>query len=337
MKRTVCLLLLILGMGGASAQSGLGDLAQQGCTYAQDAADLIGIQEGFEWICYASDLIQKVEATLTTFHEELGALGGEVLRPWLQDAFASVADEVGAGELEGVFADLERVLTEGPGAFRQAVEDAVDRVLALRDSKAPPPGSPDARIETAFNHPNLAAGETILRAQEKRALTARAEAAAAHDLNAQLAGEVAASTGAQDAVARILEPSVGGLGGGDAAQLEDAVRTATSTRAALQALTEGVADMMRHEAVLSGTMVEHLRTLSQQQVMTTWELQLAVNTLVEQREAEIAEERAALQAQIDASYEAGEEIGQAISSLAGAAATTMTPDTESLSLGALGF
>ena len=72
--------------------------------------------------------------------------------------------------------------------------------------------------------------------------------------------------------------------------LEDDVNTAVSTRAAIQALTEGVADMMRHDATFQSNLAESVKVLAQQQVMTNWELQLAVQTLTDQREKEIAED-----------------------------------------------
>jgi hypothetical protein len=74
-------------------------------------------------------------------------------------------------------------------------------------------------------------------------------------------------------------------------------------------LTEGIAELMRQEAVFSGAIIEHLRVLSQQQVLTTWQLQLAVNTLSEQLAAEVSRDQAALQRRISRAYEEGRQLG----------------------------
>jgi len=67
---------------------------------------------------------------------------------------------------------------------------------------------------------------------------------------------------------------------------------------------------MRQEAVFSGTIIEHLRVLSQQQVKTTWQLQLAVNALSEQLSAEAQQRQAALQQRVRTAYSEGEQFAQ---------------------------
>jgi hypothetical protein len=328
---TLLLNLALLG-GHASAQSGLLDLAGQGCRIA-------GHMEGFEWICYAADLVNNVTDLITGLHGEMSAFGQELFSSWLNDSLAAIGTNLNTGQVAGVLGSLNNALQEGPAAFRQAIRDAVGNLRRAAE-RAPrsPRDSPDWWYEEATrSNPNLVAGHGILNAQQDQLIETRGEAAAVHEFNVQLAGQVAESTAIQDGMAQVLRPSLGGVGGGDAARLEDAARTAVSTRAAIQSMTEGMANLMRHQAVFSGSISESLRVLAQQQTMTTWELQLAVNTLTQQLEMEIARERAALQAEIYEEYEAGRQLGVTLGGMMEGTLSVLRPDADDLRFENLGW
>ncbi len=330
---TLALLLSLALFGGkASAQSGLLDLAERGCRVA-------GYLEGYEWICYASELAGNVQELIAGFHEEMSVFGQDLFSSWLNDSLATIGTNVSTGQVTSVLSNLNSALQEGPAAFREAIREAVGD-LRRASYRAPrsPRNSPDWWYEEAVrSNPNLAAGHGMLNARQDQLIETRGEASAVHDLNVRLAGEVASSTAMQDGMAKVLRPSIGGVGGGDAAKLEDAARTAVSSRAAIQSMTEGMANLMRHQAVFSGSISESLRVMAQQQTMTTWELQLAVNTLTQQLEMDIARERAALQAEINEDFEAGRQLGMTLEGMTQGTLAVLAPDTDALSLDRLGW
>ena len=334
---------LLLCLASITQAQNLLDLFELGCTE-------LGFIEGYEWICKAGDLAEDINEILESFHEDFTVFGQSLFDDWMEDALASIAQGADLGELTALFDSLDEALTEGPLAFREAISDAI---ASLRLSNRLDRQSPAAlmnMLEEGEIHdysvlydiavqasPNAVAAEGILSARQDTLLTSRAEAAAVHELNTQLAEQVATSTSMQDAVAQVLEPSLGGLGGGDAAQLDDAARTAVSSRAAIQVMTEGLADLMRQQATFSGYLSDTLRVLSQQQVMTTWEIHLAVNTLTEQMNSEIARDKAAIEAQLAKDYDAGLELAEAFSSVASSTAGSLTPDFEALEFESLGW
>lgn len=336
-------LTLFTALGSQARAQNLLDLFRFGCSE-------LGAVAGYEWICRAGDLASEIEETLRTLHEDLVGFGRELFEDWIENALATIAQKTGLGDLGAVFASLEAALAEGPAAFREAVEGAVaDLRLSNRAARRGPAELMATLTEGEIDdygvlydiavqtNPNLAAAEGIMDARQDQLLTTRAEAAAVHEQNTQLAERVASSTTMQDAVAQVLEPSLGGLGGGDAARLDDAARTAVSSRAAIQVMTEGIANLMRQQATFSGHLSENLRVLAQQQAMTTWELQLAINALTEQMNAEIARERAEIEAHLAGEYDAGLELAAGLRSVAGGAASSLAPDLDALGFDGLGW
>lgn len=346
-RRSLRALLLGLGLfaslGNQARAQSLLDLFSIGCTE-------LGMIEGYEWICRAGDLANEIDETLRAFHEDFVAFGRDLFDDWIEDALATIAERTGLAELNAVFDSLDVALTEGPVAFREAIreavvglrlsnrtarEDPVELIARLREGELYDYGVLyDIAVQT---NPNVVAAEGILNARQDQLLETRAEAAAVHELNTQLAEQVATSTTMQDAVVQVLEPSIGGLGGGDAAQLVDAARTAVSSRAAIQVLTEGIADLMRQQATFSGHLSDSLRVLAQQQVMTTWELQLAINTLTEQMNLDIAREKAEIEVQLAREYDAGLELAESLRSVATSAATSLAPEFDTLTFEDLGW
>ncbi len=330
-------------LGGQARAQSLLDLFQVGCSE-------LGIIEGYEWICKAGDLANEIDETLRSFHEDFVGFGRELFDDWLEDALATIAEKTGLGELNAVFDAIDVALTDGPVAFREAIREAVAELRLSNRAERENPAALIERIRegevndygvlydiAVQTNPNVVAAEGMINSRQDQLLTTRAEAAAVHEQNTQLAEQVATSTTMQDAVAQVLEPSVGGLGGGDAAQLDDAARTAVSSRAAIQVMTEGIADLMRQQATFSGNLSDSLRVLAQQQAMTTWELQLAINAMTEQMNVEIARQKAEIEAQLAREYDAGLELAESLQSVADGAATSLFPEFDRLAFDDLGW
>ncbi len=195
-----------------------------------------------------------------------------------------------------------------------------------------PAGSPDGRfVEMSRTLPNVAAAEVVSAVEQEETAALKAEAASVTETSWKLGAVAQQNTAATDTATTILAP------GGDADTLEDDVNTAVSTRAAVQALTEGVADLMRHNATFESNLAESVKVLAQQQVMTNWELQLTVQALLDERENKIAEERAQMQMEINGLYEESEQLTGQFTDVVTAGAHLLTPDTSGLNPGALGW
>lgn len=293
--RALLIVVLAATIHGAKAQDFL-SLAQQLCQTANQ-----------EWVCHALQLPGEVEALMGSFHGEMALFGRNLLDSWLRDAMATLGAQIDSQQFQEIVDRVSGVIGQGPNQLREAIEQAVSE-LRLSSLLAPrsPEHSPDWWGEQAeLTNPNLMVAGELARGRQERALVVQTEAAAVQEANLQLAREVQEATAAREAVARVTLPQAG-----SAAQLESRARTATSTRAAIIHLTEGLAELMRQEAVFSGTIIEHLRVLSQQQVKTTWQLQLAVNALTEQLSAEAQQRQAALQQRIRTAYSEGEQFAQ---------------------------
>lgn len=342
-KTVIISLMICLSFLPVSKAQNLLELFELGCTE-------LGFLEGYEWICKAGDLADGVNEFLQSFHEDFVVFGQTLFDDWMEDALASIAEQADLADLTTLFDDLDDALAEGPVAFREAISEAVAAIRLSNRTERQNPVDLINMIEAGEintysvlydiavqTNPNVVAAEGIMNARQDNLLESRAEAAAVHELNTQLAEQIATSTSMQDAVAQVLEPSIGGLGGGDAAQLDDAARTAVSSRAAIQVMTEGLADLMRQQATFSGYLSDSLRVLTQQQVMTTWELQLAINTLTEQMNTEINQEKAAIEAQLARDYDSGIELAESLKSVALGTAATLSPDLDTLEFESLGW
>lgn len=252
---------------------------------------------------------------------------------WLKDSLASVSMGVEAEQVEAAFADIEQAIKEGPSALREATRASVRTLTRQRyANQNAPANSPDGRfIEMTRTLPNVAAAEVVSAVEQEETAALKAEAASVTETSWKLGAVAQQNTAATDTAMTILAP------GGDADTLEDDVNTAVSTRAAVQALTEGVADMMRHNATFESNLAESIKLLAQQQVMTNWELQLTVQALLDERENKIAEERAQMEMEINGLYEESEQLTGQFADVVTAGAHLLTPDTSSLNPGALGW
>lgn len=318
--------LLIGSMGRAQT---LSDVFGTACT-------TVGGTGGFEWICTAGQLVNNVEELVTSLHGDMAAFAQDLFESWFSDALSTLGSKLGGAEIDAALQELNDAIAEGPAAFQAKLREVVNALqLANFLAPDPPKNSPDWWFGRATrSNPTLTIGEAENKIAEKHLIIAEGEARAAHKMNEALARGVSESTASREAMAAVLGmPSVPGVPNpneGTAAELEERARLANSTRTALVYLSEGLADLMRQEAAFSGVIVEHLRVLSQQKVMTTWQLQHVVSTLVREQERAIAEARARLELHIARQYEEGRTMGQALSGIAQGIVTTLDADTSSL-------
>lgn len=289
-----------------------------------------------DWITYALSLAEQLQGLMDEFHGEIAGMGDDLYGEatgWLKDSLSTVSMGVDLGVVQNAFTNIEQSLKEGPSALRTALRENIRTLTANRlQSENAPIDSPDGRYnEVVRTIPSVAAAEVVSALEQEEAALIKAESAGINETSFKLGAVVQQNTAAQDTATTILAP------GGDADSLEDDVNTAVSTRAAVQALTEGLADTMRHDATFQSNLSETVKALSQQQVMTNWQMQLTVQALLDDREAEIASAQAEVEAEINTIYEESERVTGQFERVVTSGAGLLTPDTGTLDPAALGW
>jgi len=290
-----------------------------------------------DWIGYALSLAEQLQGLMDEFHSEIAGMGDDLYgeaTDWLNDSLSTVSMGVDTGVVEQAFANIEQSLKEGPSSLRTALRMNLRTLTKSRlaNDEDAPKDSPDGRYnETVRTIPSVAAAEVVSALEQEEAALIKAESAGINETSFKLGAVVQQNTAAQDTARNILAP------GGDADSLEDDVNTAVSTRAAIQALTEGLADTMRHDATFQSNLSETVKALSQQQVMTNWQLQLTVQSLIDEREAEIASAQAEVEAEINNIYEESERVTGQFQGVITSGAGLLTPETATLNPATLGW
>jgi hypothetical protein len=289
--------------------------AAQGIDPINQGCQVLGVQ----WICDLMTVVADVRGVITGFYQDLTGFGQSLLDDWLTDALAVLGQQVQSPVLEAALLQVRAAVQGGPVMLRDTVAQVARQLRTLRHAgRRAPPYSPDWwGDEAARRHPNLAVADEAAQAEREKLVVTSAESAAVHAANLELAELVADAAPMQTA---LIESGI------RATQLVNDARTTTSTRAALVTLTEGVAELLRQDVALQATVIEHLRVLAQQQVMTTWQLHLAVTSLVAQNEAEVRKREAALQTQVRRAYEAGAQLGMVVNASVGSVDTLVNPD-----------
>ena len=273
---------------------------------------------------------------MTSLHGDMADFAQDLFDTWFDDALRTLGANLPGKDIDKALKDMSDALADGPAAFRAKVREVLDNLrLSNRTAARAPKDTPDWWLEqTTRANPNVAIGEARGEQRVAELAAMNAEARAAHAMNEELAQQVSESTASRDAMANVLGtvniPNIPTPNQGTAAELEENARLANSTRTALVYLTEGLADLMRQDAAFSGAIIEHLRVMSQQEVMTTWQLQHAVSALVGEQERQIARERARLQTRLAQQATLGQQMGDALTGVAGGVEEVLEGDVTEL-------
>lgn len=326
-RLVLCLTLLHLSFSQAQT---LGEFFDTACTAASEVAG-----EDVEWLCTAGQLIGNVEEVVTSLHTDMADFAQNLFGSWFDDTLLTLGADLPGATIDEALSAMNDALDEGPAAFRAKVGEVLGSLRQSNRRARAPEGSPDWWLEQATRaNPNLAINEARDEQRVTELATMNAEARAAHAMNEEIAQQVSESTSARDTVANVLGttgiPGLPNPNEGTAAELEENARLANSTRTALVYLSEGFADLMRQDAAFSGAIIEHLRVLSQQEVMTTWQLQHAVSALVAEQERQIARERARLQTRLAQQTSLGQQMGDALTGVAGGVSNILEAETADL-------
>ena len=301
------------------------------------ACDALGGGGICDWVDFAMSLSDQLNTMFEQFNQEITDMGENLFGEatgWLQDTLAGLTQTIDTGGLEQAMGDIEQAIEQGPSEFRRRIQGAIrDLTQAqLTELWQAPEDSPDGRYNQAVQtFPALAGAEVVTARQKERSSVLRAESAAAAETSFKTGAVVQQNTAAQDTAQSILGP------GGDAETLENDVNTSVSTRAAVQALTEGIADTMRHDASFQANLASVVKSLNQQQVMTNWQMQLLVSSLTDQYEAEMAAAQTQLQGQITEVYREADAIGRSFTNSLMMGVEMLEADVTGLNTGDLGW
>lgn len=291
-----------------------------------------------DWVDFAMSLSDQLTDLFETFNQEITAMGEDLFgdaTAWLKDTLSDLTQGIPGPEgFEQAFGNLEEAIKNGPSQFREEVQRGIRNLTEQQLTtlyQAPNDSSDGHYNQFVKTFPVAAAAEVVTARQKERSSLLKAESAAAAETSFKTGAVVQQNTAAQDTAQTILGQ------GGDADTLENDVNTSVSTRAAVQALTEGLADTMRHDASFQANLSSVIKALNQQQVMTNWQLQLLVKSLTEQSEQDLAAAQAQLQGQVTEVFQQAEAISTQFETTIMQGTEILEPDVTPLNPGALGW
>jgi hypothetical protein len=302
------------------------------------ACEAIGGGGICDWIDFAMSLSDQLTDMFETFNQEITAMGEDLFADateWLKDSLSDLTQGIPGPEgFEQAFGSLQESIKNGPSQFREDVQRGIrslteKQLTTLYD--APNDSSDGHYNQFVKTFPVAAAAEVVTARQKERSSLLKAESAAAAETSFKTGAVVQQNTAAQDTAQAILGA------GGDADTLEDDVNTAVSSRAAIQALTEGLADTLRHDASFQANLSSVVKALSQQQVMTNWQLQLLVKGLTEQNEQDLAAAQAQLQGHVTEVFQQADAISAQFQTSITQGVEILEPYTARLNPGDLGW
>jgi len=231
--------------------------------------------------------IDRIVRTITDIRDALATSVNE----WWREGLAQLTHALGPGDLASIVETLTAVTTGLPPELRQELQGLTDRLLAQSVPDWDGESTADALRATVAVDPRFREAERRSVERQASAVSFVALTGAVQQATDQLAVTLAHSTAAAEALERAAD---------DAEGLQSSVAGAQSSRALLQYLGEGLADLMRQHATANGLLAQQLTALSQQDALATRDLQLVVSLLAE----DVLAQEQARRGQVAASQEA---------------------------------
>ena len=289
----VLLLAALLIQSAAYAQfewvdtfSDFGDQLAQWCPVAENFNLGGDVSGAIGWVCSMRPAIDRATDLVDGF---IGDVNGFFERG-LSDTFAVIGDATGLN-VGGM--DLGALLSEARGTIRSgsfSVTSLAGQIMARINQKtfeeltaAPDAGATDAEKRIV----NAIRGDPRQMAKELGAMGMRSDEvmrnASSQDLSnsaRMLAASSLARGDEEQLLKRVTNPDPTNLTAkGTADTAQDLGTDAVSTRAAVQALVNAQADLMRQEAVSTGNLVTAVKEQALQQTFTTQQLSLLAQSL----------------------------------------------------------
>jgi hypothetical protein len=248
-------------------------------------------------LCQYADIVAKTTRMVN------GVLNGALnsTEAFINEGLSLVARSIGGSVnfegandfIAGLGAQLEGAMDLGPRALEQYRSTLREGLSAGRSRAL---AANQARLEGEGGLGNL--GEVVAGAAAIEANFGASERllgfALANEASTELVRQQAENNAFQQTiedVTRIAPPTPGGvIQPGLAQDIQMRAARANSVRQSMNVLTDGLAAMMRTEAVLTGAVIENLQANSRQQSITNHQLTQLAEHLVEQATAEANEE-----------------------------------------------
>ncbi len=261
----------------------LADVIQPINNWAKQACNFASQFQSLKFVCTASSLIDSVTRQANNFTSNmtdfLGGLGMDVI----DGMMGQIGSMLGSGEMDTMLQSVQSAIDSGPSQLKKVLRQAVGnaQTSAIRELFAKNPDLPDnasenlVKIQRALN-PDVAkaAIETI----QDQGTVMRHEGESMGVISESKAGIEAlkSDTGAQD-----LNTLINGNGTpanqGIAQRVRDNATQATSSRAALQVIAEGVGDLLSEQAVANTNVVNAVTAVAISTSQTTAEVGVLVS------------------------------------------------------------
>ncbi len=221
-----------------------------------------------DWVWQLRIQLEQIVHVIAHLREALvTSVGG-----WWREILPQVAHELGLADLAPVLNTLETMMAHLPADLRSWLGALVQRLLA-QAAEAPELGSTADSFRTAVTlDPRLREAERHSVARQANAASSLTLSELVQQSSDEIAATLAQSTAGVDATQQALR---------DADSLHTSVTGAQSSRALLQYLGEGLADLMRQNATMNALVSQHLSALSQQDALSTRDVQIVVSLLVQ--------------------------------------------------------
>jgi hypothetical protein len=257
------------------------------------------------WLDWLGRLWQWLQNALQVVSRIRSAIDRSV-GVWWENALPQVSTVLGTEEMGGVLQYLLSLASSLPGNVGRWVGRLYDWLVAQAGVRPPEGSAEDVYRRGVSAHPVRREVERQSLGRQVQAVRLVVESEATRQGSEEVAQQVVTSTVAQEAAASALER---------ADVLQQSVQDAQSSRALLQYLGEGVADLMRQQATLVTVVVQNLQALNQQSAMTNREMQLVVTALAQQLLNQEREKQAKVRAMQEAARAVGEGYGKSIESI----------------------
>ena len=268
-----------------------------------------GIQ-GLEWLCMIRPIWRRVVYLRDHFATDMEQFFEGLAWRYIEDAAGVVATEAGLQHMNWLTEQVYNALLLGPAQMRQRIREAtaelyLSRLLARMRGETQqryPEQSPSWWAERAVRaHPNLAIGSVVADYQQATLVSqSMEEAGKLMDMDRRVAEWVSEATSLEGFMESIMgSPTKEGK----VAEIKRRIQTANSTRAAVQQLTEAVADLMGAGAAGNLEIIERLDRQIELQAFTLHQLQGILDELRQEQMAKANRFRAELESEMDSAYQ----------------------------------
>lgn len=221
-----------------------------------------------DWVINLRMQISQIVQVIADIREALAGAGTQ----WWREGLADVSHALAVSEVQPVLTSLMTTLEQLPRDLRRELQALIDRIAVQAAPSTDTDGTAETlRVAIAMD-PRLREAERRSLSRQTATASALALSAAVQQASDQIATTLTRSTAAIDATQQAVA---------DAQTLQRSVAGAQSSRALLQYLGEGLADLMRQQATFSGVISQQLAALSQQDALSARDLQLIISVLAQ--------------------------------------------------------